>query len=463
MDFPWSDGIFGEDRTALKKKAEADNLLRLTKKNDDYITVDSNKHRRIGSPYHDNVIMVHGNTPVRASTVDFGPNPFNIVLVTPPAAAAGMVDNGESSSDSTMDYAPPDIDRIVEIPSIAHNLGTMKGRRARSRKTTKSKPRRATKSKSTTLSKEKRLALAQHFNPFTGDGAVHFDDGCPGSLTKEQRWIETINIIQGTSCVVAVLPDCVTPFVYLNGTTFKSLVTPNICNWTAPAGSFFTTDGANGLGILTNGGTVEKWRYVSGGVRFRNLNATTENTGFFEAVRINEHFTDSKSVLFNSAGTCHMSPSTFYMDEIINDEDVPLHVSYCNGELKNIQSHVFPCRAIDNHHPFKMIPNSVSLTGGSNTTPGYWLMKPDAVMDWTEFQKVTMDYTYSPVLIKLTAGSKDQSIVIDCKVNYEVIHTVTSSLAKYHKIRKGDKKLDKTVQDLNENQQSASFAYLSTT
>jgi len=235
--------------------------------------------------------------------------------------------------------------------------------------------------KNTTMSAIAHCAVVR--NPFSTavthakltDGAVSMSSSCRYSKSLEVKDF-------GGFVDILLFPGFTTPIFYRSAensgaTTVRKPAAPV---WTVPSRSLVSNSSNPAAGeivhtITAGGATPNQYRVVSQGLRISLINNSTDNDGWFEAIRITPSYSEVDMTInkLTESDPLYIGPNlTAFENGIMGTNDNPtgstrvdlsMNPSYIAGKLRDIHKHTFILNRQENND-FIEIPRISTITCG---------------------------------------------------------------------------------------------------
>jgi len=262
-------------------------------------------------------------------------------------------------------------------------------------------------------------------NPKIPDGSE------TSSIGVRKHMFQAITLPTGSSrFFVALQPSLMTPLIV------------GVGNGTTLVGDVTRFDTGIQSGLLSNGAgasadiqttPISKWRLVSLGLRIRNTNNDTEDSGSWHAIRRQTNidgaahrvFTDGSGV--NILGIAETTANVTGAPPIAGYSEKP---SFVSGLVKDLGRHYF--RLVDtspNVHPFKIVDSSHKITFTTNLGAGYLTLTNDQHSnDWFER---TIDENMDSIKLVIDGADGKTSLLFDLVANYEYVPFPSDSSTRF--------------------------------
>lgn len=276
--------------------------------------------------------------------------------------------------------------------------------------------------------------FARNRLPKIPDGSVTESHG------RQHRSTAAFSMVANTIYDFMLFPGLGTGFCWrLAGQTWSGVgtTTGGFLQHTGVFGALNLTPNAGALAnTVTDNNNINKWRYVSGGVKLKLLNNDNQNDGWWEAVRIAKTATDNDMSLVRP-GFATPVVATAYTDlYLLPDMDkYPTSLQFANdpsyscGRLKDINKTKFLLPRADNHMSWIDAHKEISITQAA--IAGNSIPIASGTNSPSLLQQTYYDPSFQCVLIRVYAGVNGSQLLIEYASNVELVYDESSSFQSF--------------------------------
>lgn len=302
------------------------------------------------------------------------------------------------------------------------------------------------------------MQMAPYINPFTGNTNPRIPDGkVTKSLgrmhqTASQIRVEApppssadgacmICLFPGLSCGLNYIANDRLPVLERNPATVQTFKVNGVDDiqkllfsertWFVDAIALDPNTTSNNMKLVRTGQAIKSWRLVSSGVKFKLVNASDDDGGWFECVRVHlPANSDALQWLNNGNQSFGETLNIWNLPYVKDQTSLVDDPSYFTDSLKNIQNHVFITSPAGGEHNFKDIEANYDADVEIDTAT-YNRIPPES--SFLEFKTSIYDDTYDLLLIRVhPASGNDTTTTLHVHSVHNHEYTYDVGTTNYH-------------------------------